>query len=62
LFEGEVKKYVESFSKQVEQQKATFKLQSAAQLKAWREAADNRAIRKPASATGQRGVGWLSRD
>jgi ElaB/YqjD/DUF883 family membrane-anchored ribosome-binding protein len=39
-FEAEVKKYVESFSKQVEQQQATFKLQSAAQLKAWREAAD----------------------
>ena len=34
------KKYVESFSKQVEQQQATFKLQAAAQLKAWREAAD----------------------
>ena len=43
-FEAEVKKYVESFGKQVEQQKATFKLQSAAQLKAWREAADKLAI------------------
>lgn len=39
-FEAEVKKYVETFSKQVEQQQATFKLQAAAQLKAWREAAD----------------------
>ena len=39
-FEAEVKKYVESFSKQIEQQRATFELQSAAQLKAWREAAD----------------------
>jgi len=39
-FEAEVKNYVESFSKQVEQQQATFKLQSAAQLKAWRDAAD----------------------
>ncbi|MGO8909932.1 MAG: hypothetical protein ACLQDM_11550 [Bradyrhizobium sp.] len=39
-FEAEVKKYVENFGKQVEQQQATFKLQSAAQLKAWREAAD----------------------
>jgi hypothetical protein len=39
-FEAEVKKYVESVSKQVEQQQATFKLQAAAQLKAWREAAD----------------------
>ena len=39
-FEAEVKKYVESFGKQIEQQRATFKLQSAAQLKAWREAAD----------------------
>jgi hypothetical protein len=39
-FEAEVKTYVENFSKQVEQQHATFKLQSAAQLKAWREAAD----------------------
>jgi hypothetical protein len=39
-FEAEVKNYVESFSKQIEQQQATFKLQAAAQLKAWREAAD----------------------
>lgn len=39
-FEADVKKYVESFGKQVEQQQATFKLQAAAQLKAWREAAD----------------------
>jgi hypothetical protein len=39
-FEAEVKKYVESFSKQAEQQQTTFKLQSAAQMKAWREAAD----------------------
>jgi hypothetical protein len=39
-FEVEVKKYVESFGKQIEQQKATFALQSAAQLKAWHEAAD----------------------
>ena len=39
-FEAEVKKYVESFDKQIEQQQATFKLQSAAQLKAWRQAAD----------------------
>jgi hypothetical protein len=39
-FETEVNKYVDSFSKQIEQQHATFTLQSAAQLKAWREAAD----------------------
>ena len=39
-FEAEVKKYVENFTEQLEQQRATFKLQSAAQLKAWREAAD----------------------
>jgi len=39
-FEAEVKKYVESFDKQIEQQQATFKLQSAAQLKAWRQAAE----------------------
>jgi hypothetical protein len=39
-FETEVKKYVESFGKQVEQQQATFKLQAAAQQKAWREAVD----------------------
>ncbi len=36
----EVKKYVESFGNQIEQQQAIFKLQSAAQLKAWREAAN----------------------
>ena len=40
VFEAEVKKYVESFGKQIEQQQTTFKLQSAAQLKAWRQAAD----------------------
>lgn len=39
-FETEVKKYVESFGKQIEQQQAIFALQSAAQLKAWHEAAD----------------------
>jgi hypothetical protein len=39
-FEAEAKKYVESFVKQIEQQQATFKLQAAAQLNAWREAAD----------------------
>ena len=38
--ETEVKKYVDTFGKKVEQQQATFKLQAAAQLKAWREAAD----------------------
>jgi hypothetical protein len=40
VFEVEVKKYVESFDNQIEQQQAIFKLQSAAQLKAWREAAN----------------------
>ena len=37
LFEAEVKKYVESFGKQIEHQQATFKLQADAQLKAWRK-------------------------
>jgi hypothetical protein len=40
VFGAKVKKYVESFGNQIEQQQATFKLQSAAQLKAWREAAN----------------------
>jgi hypothetical protein len=39
-FEDGVRKYVESFGKQIEDQQATFTLQAAAQLKAWREAAD----------------------
>jgi hypothetical protein len=39
-FEAVVKKYVESFGKQIEHQQATFKLQADAQLKAWREAAN----------------------
>jgi hypothetical protein len=39
-FEAEARKYIETFVKQVEQQQATFKLQAAAQLNAWREAAD----------------------
>jgi hypothetical protein len=38
-FETEVQKYVESFGAQINQQRATFKLQAEAQLKAWREAA-----------------------
>jgi hypothetical protein len=40
VFEAAVKKYVESFGNQIEQQQAIFKVQSAAQLKAWREAAN----------------------
>ncbi len=39
-FETEAREFVESFVKQVEQQQETFKLQAAAQLNAWREAAD----------------------
>ena len=38
-FEAEVAKYVEGFGNKLEQQQATFKLQSAAQLNAWREVA-----------------------
>jgi arylsulfatase A-like enzyme len=40
VFEAEVTKYVESFGRQIEQQQATFKLQAAAQLNAWREASN----------------------
>jgi vacuolar-type H+-ATPase subunit H len=43
-FEAEVKKYVESFGKKIEHQQATFKVQADAQLKAWREAADQLGI------------------
>jgi hypothetical protein len=43
-FEAEVKKYVESFGRKVEQQQATFRVQADAQLKAWREAADQLGI------------------
>lgn len=39
-FQAEVATYVDGFGKQIEQQQTTFKLQAAAQLKAWREAAD----------------------
>lgn len=39
-FEAELKKYLENFGNQAEQQRATVKLQAEAQLKAWREAAD----------------------
>ena len=38
-FETEVQKYVESFGAQINQQRATFKLQAEAQLKARREVA-----------------------
>jgi hypothetical protein len=40
VFEADVTKYVESFGKQVEQHQAIFEQQAAAQLNAWREAAD----------------------
>ena len=40
-FEAEVEKYIESSSQKIEQQQATFKRQAEAQLKAWREAAEN---------------------
>jgi DNA gyrase/topoisomerase IV subunit A len=39
-FETDVKKYVESAVKQIEQQQSTFKRQADAQAKAWREAAE----------------------
>jgi len=39
-FEAEFKKYVETFGKQVEQQQATFQGVAAAQMKAWRDAAE----------------------
>ena len=40
-FEKDAKKYVATFGKQIEQQQATFKRLATAQVKAWREAADN---------------------
>jgi hypothetical protein len=39
-FESEMKKYVDGVGTQVELQQETFQVQAAAQLKAWREAAD----------------------
>ena len=39
--EAEVEKYIESSSQKIEQQQATFKRQAEAQVKAWREAAEN---------------------
>jgi hypothetical protein len=39
-FETQVKTYVETLGKQVQQQQATFRDVAAAQVKAWREAAD----------------------
>jgi len=39
-FEGEVKTYFDTVGKQVEQQQAAFRDAAAAQVKAWREAAD----------------------
>ena len=40
LFQVDVKKYVEEFGQMQEQRKATFEGAAAAQLKAWRQAAD----------------------
>jgi hypothetical protein len=39
-FEAQVKTYIETVGKQVDQQQATFRDVAAAQMKAWREAAD----------------------
>jgi len=39
-FETQVKTYIETLGKQIEQQQATFRDVAAAQVKAWREAAD----------------------
>jgi hypothetical protein len=39
-FEAQVKTYIETVGKQIEQQQATFGDVAAAQMKAWREAAD----------------------
>ena len=40
-FEADVEKYIESSSQKIEQQQAVFKGQAEAQVKAWREAAEN---------------------
>jgi hypothetical protein len=40
-FEAQAKTYIETVGKQVQQQQATFRDVAAAQVKAWREAADN---------------------
>jgi ElaB/YqjD/DUF883 family membrane-anchored ribosome-binding protein len=40
-FEAEVEKYIESSSQKIEQQQAIFKGQAEAQVKAWRDAAEN---------------------
>ena len=39
-FETEVKKYVETFGNQIQQQQTTFQNAAAAQLRAWRDAAE----------------------
>jgi hypothetical protein len=40
-FEAQVKTYIDSFGKQVQQQQTTFQQVAAAQMKAWRETADS---------------------
>jgi ElaB/YqjD/DUF883 family membrane-anchored ribosome-binding protein len=40
-FEAEVEKYIDSSSQKIEQQQAIFKGQAEAQVKAWRDAAEN---------------------
>jgi hypothetical protein len=54
-FEAEVKKYIESFGKEIEHRQATFKVQADAQLKAWREAADQLGIDAKKFAAERRG-------
>src|SRR5262245_21873522 len=39
-FEADIKKYLETFGKQIDQRQTTFQGAAAAQLKAWRDAAD----------------------
>lgn len=43
-FESEVKKYIENFGKQIEQQQAIFQQQANAQVRAWRAAADHLSV------------------
>ena len=54
-FEAEVKKYVETFGKEIEHQQATFKVQADAQLKAWRGAADQLGVDAKKFAADRRG-------
>ena len=60
-FQAEVNKNIDSFGKQIEQQQAIFQRQADAQLKAWRDAADQLGAAAKGRAPENRGLSLAER-